>query len=111
MASSYASIDCPVARALDLIGERWSFLILRDLVRHPSRRFQDLADSLTGCAPNTLSARLKSLEEASLIERRAYQQNPPRMEYVLTAKGRGVRPVLRALKAWGTELQEMSDAG
>ena len=105
MARPYAEQNCPVACALAQIGEKWTLLILRDLTRNPSRRFQDLIESLKGCAPNTLSARLSSLEEAGLIERRLYEQHPPRMEYVLTAKGREVRPVLKALKAWGEKLQ------
>ena len=105
MARSYPDTLCPVACALDQIGERWTLLILRDLTLHPSRRFQDLIESLKGCAPNTLSARLAALEEAGLIERRLYEQHPPRMEYLLTAKGRDVRPVLKALKAWGQKLQ------
>ena len=105
MARLYSDSLCPVACALDVIGEKWTLLILRDLTRNPSRRFQDLLDSLKGCAPNTLSARLSSLEEQGLIERRQYEQHPPRMEYVLTAKGREVRPVLKALKAWGEKLQ------
>jgi DNA-binding HxlR family transcriptional regulator len=105
MASLYSDPLCPVACALDVIGEKWTLLILRDLTRNPSRRFQDLLDSLHGCAPNTLSARLSSLEQQGLIERRQYEQHPPRMEYVLTAKGREVRPVLKALKAWGQKLQ------
>jgi DNA-binding HxlR family transcriptional regulator len=105
MASFYSDPLCPVACALDVIGEKWTLLILRDLTRNPSRRFQDLLDSLHGCAPNTLSARLSSLEAQGLIERRQYEQHPPRMEYVLTDKGREVRPVLKALKAWGEKLQ------
>ena len=105
MARSYSDPLCPVACALDRIGEKWTLLILRDLTLHPSRRFQDLIESLKGCAPNTLSARLSSLEEMGLIERRLYEQHPPRMEYVLTARGREVRPVLKALRAWGLKLQ------
>ena len=108
MARSYSNPDCPVACALDVIGEKWTLLILRDLSLHPSRRFQDFVESLKGCAPNTLSARLTALEEQGLIERRLYEQHPPRMEYVLTAKGREVRPVLKALKAWGEKLQAES---
>ena len=105
MARSYSDPACPVACALDRIGEKWTLLILRDLMLHPSRRFQDFIESLKGCAPNTLSARLSSLEGLGLIERRQYEQHPPRMEYVLTAAGRDVLPVLAALKTWGTKLQ------
>jgi DNA-binding HxlR family transcriptional regulator len=96
---------CPVAAALDVIGEKWTLLILRDLARHPTRRFQDLLESLQGCAPNTLSARLASLERNGLVERRLYSQHPPRMEYLLSTKGRNVLPVLTALKRWGATLQ------
>ena len=62
-------LDCPVARTLDIIGERWTILILRDLFLHGSRRFQDFVESLTGIAPNTLSSRLKVLETEGIIER------------------------------------------
>ena len=105
MARLYSDSLCPVACALDVIGEKWTLLILRDLTRNPSRRFQDLIETLKGCAPNTLSARLAALEEHGLIARRLYEQHPPRMEYVLTDKGREVRPVLKALKAWGEKLK------
>ncbi len=105
MARDNLDPDCPVACALAEIGEKWTLLILRDLTLHPSRRFQDLLDSLKGCAPNTLSARLSALEASGLVERRLYEQHPPRMDYVLTARGRELRPVLKALKAWGLKLQ------
>jgi len=104
MPRAYPTCECPVAAALDVIGERWSLLILRDLFMHPTRRFQDLLDSLQ-VAPNTLSARLATLEREGLVERRLYEQRPPRMEYVLTAKGREVEPVLRVLQAWGQKLR------
>lgn len=100
---------CPVVNALSVIGERWTLLILRDLFANPSRRFQDFRESLTGCAPNTLSARLKTLESHGLIERRMYEQHPPRLEYMLTEKGRKTAPVLRALRQWGSSLRESSD--
>jgi DNA-binding HxlR family transcriptional regulator len=92
---------CPVARALDIVGERWSLLILRDLTLQGPRRFQDLQQSLAGISPNTLSARLKTLEAAGVIARRFYDQHPPRAEYLLTEKGEALRPMLRALRAWG----------
>src|ERR1700746_3038811 len=95
--------DCPVAHTLDIVGERWTFLILRDLLRQGPRKFQDLEASLAATGPNTLSARLKRLEEAGIVERRFYEQHPPRAEYVLTGKGRGLRPGVRALPAWGKQ--------
>ncbi|HEV2097714.1 MAG TPA: helix-turn-helix domain-containing protein [Stellaceae bacterium] len=92
---------CPIARSLDIIGERWTILILRDLVVSGPRKFQDLERSLAGISPNTLSARLKRLEEAGIVDRRFYEQHPPRAEYVLTEKGNELRPVLKALFDWG----------
>jgi DNA-binding HxlR family transcriptional regulator len=65
------------------------------------RKFQDFEKSLAGISPNTLSARLKRLEDAGIVERRFYAQHPPRAEYVLTEKGSELRPVLRALLEWG----------
>ena len=92
---------CPIARTLDIIGERWTILILRDLLLEGSRKFQDFQQSLAGISPNTLSARLKRLEESGVVERRFYEQHPPRAEYLLTAKGRALGPVLKALLDWG----------
>jgi DNA-binding HxlR family transcriptional regulator len=94
-------LDCPVARTIDIIGERWSVLILRDLFLHGASKFQDFENSLSGISPNTLSARLKRLEEGGIIERRFYEEHPPRAEYVLTAKGRELGPMMKALRAWG----------
>ena len=94
-------MNCPVARTLDIIGERWSVLILRDLFLQGPRKFQDFERSLSGISPNTLSARLKRLEEDGIIERRFYAEHPPRAEYLLTPKGRELGPAVKALRAWG----------
>ena len=75
---------CPIARTLDVIGERWTILILRDLLLEGPRKFQDLQRSLSGVSPNTLSARLKRLEEHGVITHSFYEQHPPRAEYLLT---------------------------
>ncbi len=93
--------NCPVARALDVIGEKWSLLILRDLFRKGPLRFQDLTSGLPGVAPNTLSARLKGLEAKGVVETRLYESHPPRYEYFLTEKGKALGPVLKALYGWG----------
>ena len=92
---------CPVAAALSVIGERWTLLVIRDLLRHGPRRFQDLQESLEGVSPNTLSARLKRLEVSGVVERRLYEEHPPRAEYVLTDKGRALGPIVLAMKKWG----------
>jgi DNA-binding HxlR family transcriptional regulator len=100
MSLTYDS-ECPVARTLDIIGERWTILILRDLLLSGPCKFQDFERSLPGISPNTLSARLKRLEESGIVERRFYEQHPPRAEYLLTEKGRQLGPVLKALLEWG----------
>ena len=102
MAKKYG-LKCPVARTLDVIGERWTPLILRDLLIIGPRRFQDFLDALEGVAPTTLSARLKSLEEDGIIERQFYSDHPPRAEYLLTDKGRKLGPVIKALRDWGKD--------
>jgi DNA-binding HxlR family transcriptional regulator len=101
MANGYGIEECPVARALDVVGEKWSLLILRDLFRKGPLRFQALEEGLPGVAPNTLSARLKSLEARGIIATRLYETHPPRYEYLLTDKGRALGPVLKALYTWG----------
>jgi DNA-binding HxlR family transcriptional regulator len=93
--------DGPVARTLSVIGSSWTCLILRDFLLHGARRFQDLQDSLNGIAPATLSERLRALEQNGVVERRFYSMSPPRAEYVLTAKGRDLGPILSAMRDWG----------
>lgn len=100
MANGYGQ-NCPVARALDVIGEKWSLLVLRDLFRKGPLRFQELESGLPGVAPNTLSARLKTLEGQGVVGTRLYESHPPRYEYFLTAKGKALGPVLKALYGWG----------
>ena len=90
---------CPVAHALELVGERWSLLIVRD-VMNGHRRFGELQEAL-GIARNVLSSRLQRLVDEDILERRAYQANPERYEYFLTEKGKALAPVLKALQAWG----------
>ncbi len=94
-------LDCPVARTLDVIGERWTLLILRDLFVFGPRRFRDLERSLAGISPSTLSARLQHLERRNVVACRPYSEHPPRAEYILTEEGRALGPVLKALKLWG----------
>ncbi|MFI4934188.1 MAG: winged helix-turn-helix transcriptional regulator [Caulobacterales bacterium] len=102
MAARYPQF-CPVARSLEIIGERWTMLILRDLLLEGPRRFHDFERAFPGMSPNTLSARLKTLEDAGLVTRRLYEAHPPRAEYALTDKGEALRPVLKALKDWGLQ--------
>ena len=103
MAKSYQIDECPVARTLDLIGERWTLLLLRDLLLHGPRRFLDFQTSLPGVSPNILSARLKTMEDNGLVRRELYNERPPRLEYVLTDKGKSLGPVVKAMREWGTK--------
>lgn len=93
--------NCPIAHALDVIGEKWSLLILRDLFRKGPQRFVDLQKSVIGVAPNTLSARLKALEARDIVASRLYERHPHRLEYYLTDKGKALGPILKALHDWG----------
>ena len=97
--TSFASMPCSVARTLEVVGEWWTLLIVRDALRGVTR-FEDFQRRL-GIARNILAARLDGLVEAGILERREYQQAPRREEYVLTSKGEDLRPVLAALRAWG----------
>ena len=96
------SIGCPVARTADLIGNRWTPLILRDLAKG-CRRFSELERSLVGISPKTLSERLKRLEEAEVVARNCFAEVPPRVEYSLTAKGHALLPVIEQMRRYGTE--------
>ena len=90
---------CSVAGALELIGDRWALLVLRDLGLGLSKFDEFQASS--GIANTTLSTRLKQLEENGIVERTRYLERPPRDEYRLTAKGRDLWKVLTALREWG----------
>ena len=92
---------CPVAKSLELVGDRWTLLLVRDMLRGP-RRFQDFQQSLPGIPPNILSDRLKLMETHALVTRRFYSDHPPRAEYALTDKGRELGVVVGALAAWGS---------
>jgi DNA-binding HxlR family transcriptional regulator len=92
---------CPVAKSVELLGERWTLLVVRDLLSRP-RRFGDLQESLPGIAPNVLSARLQTLEEHGIVTRRFYSEHPPRAEYLLTERGRELGVVVGALAVWGS---------
>lgn len=96
---SFASIACSVARAVDVVGPRWTPLILRDLFAGMAR-FEDIRRDL-GIASNVLAARLEDLERHGVVERRQYQSAPARHEYLLTEKGRDLFPVIATLVAWG----------
>jgi DNA-binding HxlR family transcriptional regulator len=96
---SFGNMQCPIARSLERVGEWWSILILRDCF-YGLTRFDEFEKSL-GIAPNMLTRRLNGLVEAGLLERRQYNEHPPRFDYVLTVRGRDFQPVLETLLVWG----------
>ena len=97
---SYAQ-HCPLARALDVVGERWNLLIVRELILGP-RRFRDLLDGLPGVPTNLLAARLKDLQAAGVIDKRTLPPPTDVTVYELTESGHELRPALLALRAWGS---------
>lgn len=97
--NNYPGQICSIAKSLEVVGERWSLLIVRD-VMNGRRRFDELQRGL-GVARNVLSARLLRLVEEDILERRAYQSSPERFEYFLTEKGIDLWPSLIALLGWG----------
>ena len=99
--------NCSAARTLELIGERWTMLVIRD-VFSGRRRFDQIQDSL-GVARNVLSTRLQLLVDEGILERRAYQEKPERFEYFLTEKGLDLWPVMIAMLHWGD--RHLSDEG
>ena len=90
---------CPVACSLDLLGDRWTLLIIRDLFRG-LKRYGEFLASPEGIPTNILAARLERLEASGLIKSEPYQQNPPRYAYTLTPKGADLKPVLGTLATW-----------
>ena len=91
---------CPIAHALGLVGERWSLLIVRELLQGP-RRYTDLADSLPGIGTNILAARLKELENCGLVTKRRLDPPAASQVYELSPYGHELKPVIRALALWG----------
>lgn len=92
---------CPIAGALDILGDRWTLLVMRDILFYDKRRYGDFLASPEGIASNILAERLARLEAAGLVERKRYAERPPREEYHPTARGRDIEPVLRELITWG----------
>ena len=92
--------QCPVSCTLDLVGDRWTLLIVRDLVRG-KHRYSEFQESAEGIPSNILADRLRKLRRMGLVRTERYSAHPPRLEYHLTAKGDDLRPILRAMVHWG----------
>jgi DNA-binding HxlR family transcriptional regulator len=95
-------VACSIEKALDVLGGKWTFLIIRDLF-NGTRRFGELRQSLSGVSPKTLSARLRDLERKNIVIREAFATIPPTVQYSLTEKGRSLKPIIKAMKHWGAE--------
>jgi DNA-binding HxlR family transcriptional regulator len=93
---------CPVACTLDILGDKWTLLVVRDLVMG-KKTYSEFAQSPESIPANILAERLKRLEAYGIISKQQYQDNPVRYEYMLTDKGAGLRPVLLAMMKWGNE--------
>ena len=91
---------CPVSCTLDILGDKWSLLVVRDLMRG-KRRYAEFLESPEGIPTNLLAERLKRLAAQGVIRSRRYSDHPPRLEYELTPKGEDLRPIMRAMVDWG----------
>ena len=94
--------NCPVERTVNVIGGKWTLLILRDLFEG-TRRFGEIRMSLTGISPKTLTEKLRTLEQDGIIKRKIYPEVPPRVEYSLTKRGQSLKKIFHAMQEWGTQ--------
>ncbi|MBI4671566.1 MAG: helix-turn-helix transcriptional regulator [Chloroflexi bacterium] len=98
--NAYHAADCPVGYTLDVIGSKWTGLILNELFTG-TKRFGELRAALKGISPKTLTERLRIFEKQGIIERKIYAEVPPRVEYSLTDRGRTLKPIIEAMRKWG----------
>jgi DNA-binding HxlR family transcriptional regulator len=97
-----------IASAMEIIGNKWTALILRDLANGP-KRFSELEKSVGTINPRTLSQRLDDLEKHSIITKQSFAETPPRIEYTLTTKGKDLMPVLKQMAAWGDKYYQLPE--
>jgi len=96
----HESTSCAVAACAEIIGAKWTALLVHDMSEGP-RRFSQLEHSCAGISPRTLSERLRVLEDEGIVERRSYPESPPRVEYELTEKGAALLPIIDAMREFG----------
>ena len=94
--------DCPVEMTLQLIGDKWKVLIIRDLMSG-TKRFNELMRSVSGITQKVLTSHLRAMERDGLVNRKVYPEVPPKVEYSLTDTGRSLKPILDSMCAWGTD--------
>lgn len=93
--------QCPITNTLDLIGDKWTLIVIRDMLFFGRKQFGDFLESPEGISTNILTERLKRLEKHGIIEKHSYQENPVRYEYFLTKIGHDLEPVLLEINSWG----------
>jgi DNA-binding HxlR family transcriptional regulator len=96
----HEAASCAVAATAEIIGAKWTALLVHDLSEGP-RRFSELEHSCAGISPRTLSERLRALEDEGLVARQSYAESPPRVEYELTEKGAGLLPIITEMRRFG----------
>ena len=100
--------DCPVATTVQLIGNKWKLLIIRNLLVRPWR-FNELHKSLEGISQKVLTDSLRQMEADGIITRTVYPEVPPRVEYALSELGESMRPILKSMETWGTSYKTQSE--
>lgn len=101
--------ECPVATTVQLIGNKWKLLIIRNLLKAP-QRFTELKNGVPSISKKVLSENLRAMEEDGIITRTVYPEVPPRVEYALSPLGESMRPILDAMAQWGTEYKKKLSA-
>ena len=96
----HEATNCAVAASAEIIGAKWTALLVHDLSEGP-RRFSQLEKSCSGISPRTLAERLRALEHEGMVERRSYAESPPRVEYELTEKGEALLPIITEMRLFG----------
>jgi len=94
---------CPIANTLDIIGDKWTLLVLRDVLFFKKEQYGEFLSSWENISTNILAERLKRLERAGLVSKQPYQTNPTRYRYSATPKGEALQPVISAIKKWGLD--------
>lgn len=95
--------ECPVATTVQLIGNKWKLLIIRNLIYNGTQRFTEFAKSIPGISKKVLTDNLRALEDDGLVEREVFAEVPPRVEYSLSNLGKTLKPILDAMGDWGND--------
>lgn len=99
--------ECPVATTVQLIGNKWKILIIRNMIYNGKQRFTDFMKTIPGISKKVLTDNLRALEDDGLIEREVFAEVPPRVEYSLSDLGKTLKPILDAMSDWGNDYKNM----